>query len=140
MRIIIDNANEKQYRLHIGVSDSAGTQYSTNLWWGGELSHQANHGCFAPLRGAFFYPAQQRPLQQQPLMQTMATRLALRRKVTAGQRSRTAAGQKHGGKNTGTKTEWQKQMGTADKKEDCLILARGLSNLLSVSRGLLLLL
>src|SRR5690606_13133173 len=26
MRIIIDNANEKQYRLHIGVSDSAGTQ------------------------------------------------------------------------------------------------------------------
>ncbi|QQD23318.1 hypothetical protein GJQ55_01980 [Venatoribacter cucullus] len=54
MRIIIDNANEKQYRLHIGVSDSAGTQYSTSLWWGGELSHQANHGCFAPLRGAFF--------------------------------------------------------------------------------------
>src|SRR5690606_35173888 len=65
MRIIIDNTNEKQYRLHIDVSDSAGTQYSTSLWWGGELSHQANHGCFAPLRGAFFYPAQQRPLQQQ---------------------------------------------------------------------------
>src|SRR5690606_39382722 len=102
MRIIIDNAHEKQYRLHIGVSDRAGTQYSTSLWWGGELSHQANHGCFAPLRGAFFYPAQQRPLQQQPLMQTMATRLALRRKITAEQQQV---------RNTGTKTRGQKQSG-----------------------------
>ena len=59
MRIIIDLSNANPYRLLIDVSDSAGVQHPDPLCPDGDLSHQANHGCFAPplllkIEGHFF--------------------------------------------------------------------------------------
>ena len=58
MRIILDSLNENDYRLLIDVSDSAGVQHSGPLSQNGDLSHQANHGCFAPLYEGHFFARQ----------------------------------------------------------------------------------
>ncbi len=107
MRIIIDNTNEKQYRLHIGVSGVVNSLIKLIT-----VALPLSEGRFFLSRAA---------------TATAATTTDADDGYPAGftqeTNGRTAQQNSSRSETRGTKTEWQKQMGTADKKEDCLTLA-----------------